>query len=383
MKLLMAGAGLVAALAGVVDPLAVMAPCVALTTAERRALDRGAMVSRALPGADGQVALFASARVEAPPDALVAAAREIADLKKSTFVLAIRRFSDPPQLSDLDDLVLNPRDVRALAECEPGRCSFKLTAAEITSLMAARHRDGTTPAAVTAALRRVILERVNTYRSGGLAAVAPIANRGATHRLDETLAALQQASPCLLQAAPLAGWVRHHDAPGVESFLYWSQEVYGPGKPVVLVTHVGIARPEPGQAIVIGKQIFASRYLDGALAMTAISTDADGRHYLAYLNRSRVDLLGGFFGGLKRAMLESRLSDELPAMIAKLKDRLERRQASQLHGPIARSAGESLAAAENLQVPSAGPRPEFGGWLSVRNLRLSLVAACGHMTGPP
>jgi hypothetical protein len=153
--------------------------------------------------------------------------------------------------------------------------------------------------------------------------VAPIANRGATHRLDETLAALQQASPCLLQAAPLAAWVRHHDAPGVESFLYWSQEVYGPGKPVVLVTHVAIARPEPGQAIVIGKQIFASRYLDGALAMTAIATDADGRRYLAYLNRSQVDLLGGLFGGLKRAILESRLSDELPVIVSKLKERLE------------------------------------------------------------
>jgi len=324
MKFLLAGAGLLATLAGAADPLAVMAPCVTLTAAERRALTEGAMVARALPAGDGQVAMFASTRIDATPDTLAAAAREIADLKKSSFVLAIRRFSEPPQLSDLDELVLPDRDVRALAACQPGSCAYKLTAPEIAALVKARQRDGATPAALTATLRRVILDRVHAYRSGGLAAVAPIANRAKPLRLDESLAALQLASPCVLQAAPLAAWVRNHDAAGVESFLYWSQEVYGPGKPVILITHVAILRPEPGQTLVVGKQIFSSRYMDGALAMTAITTDADGRHYLAYLNRSRVDLLGGLFGGLKRAMLESRLSAELPALIAKLRDQLER-----------------------------------------------------------
>ena len=31
--------------------------------------------------------------------------------------------------------------------------------------------------------------------------------------------------------------------------------------------------------------------------------------YLAYLNRSRIDLLGGFLGGLRRMVLRGRLMD--------------------------------------------------------------------------
>jgi hypothetical protein len=76
--------------------------------------------------------------------------------------------------------------------------------------------------------------------------------------------------------------------------------------------------------IVVGKQIMATRYLDGGLAMTAITTDSDGTRYLTYLNRSSVDLLGGLLGSVKRAVLESRLSGEVPEIITKLRTRLER-----------------------------------------------------------
>jgi hypothetical protein len=118
--------------------------------------------------------------------------------------------------------------------------------------------------------------------------------------------------------------LRDAPAPGVESFLYWSHETYGGGKPVVLVTHVAILRESPDTTIVVGKQILGTRYLDGALAMTAITTGRDGAHYLVYLNRSSVDLLDGFFGPIKRNVLESRLSSELPELIQKLRTRLER-----------------------------------------------------------
>jgi hypothetical protein len=332
MKVLLAAAGLLAALAAAADPLALMAPRVTLSTGERRALGRGETVARALPARDGQMAVFAATRIDATPDLLVDAAREIADLEKSTFVLAIRRFSDPPRLSDLDELVLADRDVTALAGCQPRRCSFKLTAPEIDALVQTCARDGATPAALTAAFRRILFDRVIAYRAGGLDALPPIANRREPNRLGDTLAALQTASPWVLQSPPLDSWLRGvaRDGDGVESFLYWSQEVYGRNKPVVLVTDVGIVRHAPGQAVVVGKQVFASRYLDGALALTAVTTDAEGVHYLTYLNRSRVDFLGGFFGGLKRAMLEARLADEVPVIISKLKDRLERSRRGQL-----------------------------------------------------
>jgi hypothetical protein len=304
------------------DPLAVVAPCVTVSPQERQALARGETVGRALPAHHGQVALFAATRIAAGADTLAAATRGIADLKKSSFVSAIKRFSEPPQLSDLDELTPSERDITAMGQCAVGNCSLKLTAAEIAALQP--HRGDRR--ALILAFRRAVLDRVTAYLSGGLAALPPIANRSQSKKLSDTLAALQAASPCVMQREPLAGWIRDYPAVGrdLESFVYWSHESYGSGKPVVVVTHVAIYREQPDAVIVVGKQILTTRYLDGGLSMTAITAGSDGTRYLTYLNRSSVDLLGGLFGGVKRAVLESRLSGEVPEIVAKLRTRLER-----------------------------------------------------------
>jgi hypothetical protein len=272
------------------DPLAMVAPCVTVSSQERQALARGETVGRTLPAHQGQVALFA-------------ATRGIADLKKSSFVSAIKRFSAPPLLSDLDELSPSDRDVAAMAQCVMRNCSLKLTEAEIAALTPHRGDRG----ALVLAFRRIVLDRVKRYLSGGLAALPPIANRPQSKSLSDTFTALQAASPCVMQREPLAGWIRDDPTAGrdLESFVYWSQESYGSGKPVVIFTHVAIHREGPHAVIVVGKQILATRYL-------------------TYLNRSSVDLLGGFFGSVKRAVLESRLSGEMPEIITKLRTRLER-----------------------------------------------------------
>ena len=312
------------AAASTMDPIAIVAPSVALSADDRGRLARGELVSRVLPARRGQVAVFAATRVEAGPETLIAAARDIEDLKKSRLVLAVGRFSDPPQLSDLDALTLDAHDRDVLAACAPRGCSFKLSAIEIEAIQQDRHGD-VDGGRITMALRRVMLQRVQAYLSAGLAALPPIANRAKPWQLHEVLAAAQAESPRLLQSPPLSSWIRDEPAgTQLESFLYWSKEVFGSGKPVILITHVAIHRPAPDDAVVVGKQIFASRYLNGALAMTAVTTDESGHRSLVYLNRSTLDLLGGLLGGVKRSMLESRLSGEVPELIARLRARLER-----------------------------------------------------------
>jgi hypothetical protein len=309
---------------GAIDPLAIVEPTVALSAADRLRLDRGELVSRVLPAHHGQVAVFAATRIDVDPDTLIAAARDITDLKKSSLVVAIGRFSDPPRLSDLDALTLDAHDRDVLAACEPRRCSFKLAAVEIEAIR--QGRDGDVDGdRITMALRRVMLQRVEAYLSAGLAALPPITNRSKPWQLHDVLAAAHAESPRLLQSPPLSSWIQDEPASdSLESLIYWSKELFGSGKPVILITHVAIHRPAPGVAVVVGKQVFASRYLTGGLSMTALTTAAGGQHYLVYLNRSTVDLLGGLFGGIRRSMLESRLSGKMPELIARLRDRLER-----------------------------------------------------------
>jgi len=115
--------------------------------------------------------------------------------------------------------------------------------------------------------------------------------------------------------------------PEVESFLYWSKESFGK-KPVVSVTHVSIM---PGKGrdglpamLVAGKQVFATHYMNTSLNLTAVLTGKAGSHnYLTLLTWTEVDLLGGYFGWLKRTLIERRVKDETQKIILGLRQRLE------------------------------------------------------------
>ena len=93
------------------DPFSFFSPVVSIDPTERDRIDRGEVVVRILPARDGEVAVFAASRFEAEPEALVRWTKAIEALKRSPFVVSIRRFSHPPVLSDLDALVLDDVDL--------------------------------------------------------------------------------------------------------------------------------------------------------------------------------------------------------------------------------------------------------------------------------
>jgi hypothetical protein len=64
--------------------------------------------------------------------------------------------------------------------------------------------------------------------------------------------------------------------------------------------------------------------MNGSLALTAIVGEPGSYNYLAYLNRSDVDVVRGFFGGVVRLIVERRLKTEASDVLQGLRDRLER-----------------------------------------------------------
>ena len=313
------------------DPFAFLAPWVVVSEADRARLDRDDVLARTLPGRDGQLAVFVATRLDAPPDALVAWTRAIAELKRSRFVLAVGRFSDPPALSDLDDLMLDDRDLDAIRRCVPGDCGLKLSAPDIESLTGAVAAAGAEwRDAAQREFRRLLVERVRLYAAGGLAALPPAAHRRQPRRIDDALSAIVTQSPYLTRLANVTAWLQEypHADSAVESFFYWSKEYYGEGKPVISLTHAGIVRPESDHrlpaVLVAGKQIFATHYVEAGLGLTMVLRDAaNGEPYLVYLNRTELDLLKGFFGGFARGVLERRLRSQAPQIVRGLRARLE------------------------------------------------------------
>jgi hypothetical protein len=144
------------------------------------------------------------------------------------------------------------------------------------------------------------------------------------------MTAIIKQSPYLAALPHVTEWLNDYPRANsaVESFFYWSKEYYGDGKPVISVTHVGIVRPESDHRlpaiVVAGKQIFATHYLEGGLGLTMIvRDDASGTPYLAYVNRSQIDLLRGFIGTFVRGVLEDRLKRQAPVIVGGLRARLE------------------------------------------------------------
>jgi hypothetical protein len=311
------------------DQFSFLEPVVTLSPSERQRIDAGEVVAHILPARDSEIAVFAASRLDAQPEALVRWTQAIESLKRSPFVIAIRRFSDPPVLSDLDTLVLDDADLEGIRQCQPGDCSVKLAAHEIESLKNVAAAGGDWKSAMQREFRRLLLKRVELYQAKGLSGLPPYVDREKPTVPRDEFAAILDRSPHLRNSLPgLASRLSNHsptELPGTGSFLYWSKEHYGRGKPVISVTQVHIIRPT-GSALpdvaVIGQEVFASHYRDGSLGTTFV-LDGGASRYLAYVNRSRLDRLDGIIGGLKRSVVERKLRSEVKTAIEGVRRRLE------------------------------------------------------------
>lgn len=315
---------------GAAHPFAFFEPTVRVSADERSALDAGEVVARVLPSDDGQIAFFAAARLKAGPGALIEWTRAIEKLKSGPMVLAVGRFSDTIADDDLDALSLDKGEIDALKRCSGTSCDFKLAASEITQMQEALRAAGANwRDAAQGEFRRILIARVRLHRDRGLLALPPYADHGGRMSVGEAFSAMTARSPFLTQTVPdvINSLVapQRRSVPSPDAFYYWSRERFGKGKTVVTLTYVQLRRSETTspQAMTVSTQLYASHYIDGALSVTAVACEAFTSCYLAYVNRTRVDLLGGLFGPLRRVLIEGRIESDGPALMREVRRRLE------------------------------------------------------------
>jgi hypothetical protein len=313
------------------DPFAFLAPTVTIDADTRRSIDAGRPYAKVLPAQDRELAILAIVSVNVDGGRLVSWMREIEQLKKGSYILAIGRFSDPPRIDDLAGLMLDQPDLDELRQCKPGDCGLKLGAAEIQTLQQLMVGSlAEWEPAVQAAFRRLMLERVQAYQRDGQAALPHPADHRPPVDPSAVFASLVSHSPYLVANLPEFSTylTQYPRAPlgRVEQLIYWSKEKVG-NKPIVSITHLNILRM-PGCAaadtLVAAKQIFATHYMNGSLSLTGIVHGCSGQpNYLVYVNRSQVDVLGGFWGGLVRLIVERRVKGESADILKTLRQRLE------------------------------------------------------------
>jgi hypothetical protein len=176
--------------------------------------------------------------------------RDITNFKRSYAVPQIGRFSDPPEMSDLDGLELPAGDLKDVKKCRPGNCKLRLSDEYILRFheeIDVEARDY--PERATRFFREMLLDYVRVYLSGGNTVLAEYHVHEKPAPILRDLEGILEESPYVLQHTPeLFRYLKEFpsNAPKtVEDFVYWSREEFGL-KPVVSVTHVTIYRGAGG-----------------------------------------------------------------------------------------------------------------------------------------
>ena len=261
-----------------------------------------------------EVAIVGISLVKANTECFLAKFQDIETFKRNPAVLRIHKLARPVGIDDLERLTLDANDISSLRDCRPGNCGMKLPSGTIEQLRQEVNWSSPDHAArAQTVFRARLFDYLQRYLSEGNTALVEYQDKSKPVRLAEEFRSLLAAQPSLAALTPVfyEHLAAYPAAPlsDVKEFLYWSTENFGV-KPVTSVTHVTIFR-QSDHAVIASKQIYANHYFNASLGLTFLLDDpgSPGTMYLAYLNRSRIDLLGGFFGGFRRAVLRGRLMD--------------------------------------------------------------------------
>ncbi len=304
------------------------------TPADLAALENGTVIARVEPGgADTEVLTVAAVKIHATREQAVSYYGQMIAYVDGQITKGFGRFSNPPAVKDLATLSLDPDDIRQIKGCKPRDCDIRVGATAATSLQSSI--DWKAPdadAQVTAKVRQALVDYVAAYMKDGNAALVTYNDRAQPVSAAEQWRGILANSPYFTQYSPaLRDYLEQYPRKplaGARDVIYWVQEDYTGLSPVVSVVHgVIVDDPaHPDRVVVVQKQLYASHYYDGSLAIATVIgvTEAGGpATYLVYANRSRGDLLKGGFGGLKRRVASDQAKKSAEQTLGTIKRVLE------------------------------------------------------------
>ena len=310
-----------------------------VTSAEVDRIYAGQVVVRTLAATDPrEVATLGVMRIRVTPEFYAERLADIVTFKRTDDILQIGTFGAAPAVTDLADLTLDEWDVRKLRDCEVGNCAVQLSADAIGRFR--KDVDWQRPdaqAQTNRVMRQMLVEYVTRYRDVGTAASMQYADQNETVDVGREFASLLEADAEMWQHF---GDLRRHllrypmeHTPETTDTLYWSKERVS-RRLVVSVTHLAISRTTYGPAAyaIASKQIYGTHYFDASLGLTVLVRDrsvSSPATYVVYLNRSRVDIFDGLFGGIARTIVSARARSLVATQLGRLQRSMEHQFAHQ------------------------------------------------------
>lgn len=281
-----------------------------------------------------EVFVFGSVYINSTPESYLKFASDIDQLRKLPDYLAIRKFSDPPRLSDLEGFTLDDDDIKQLRDCKPDDCKVQLPAESMAELQ--KQVNWSAPDAADQVNRvgqQMALEALEQYIQGGNEALGTYRDKKHPTAVAEAFASLLSRSKALPVYLPeLDRYLLDYPAAPsgqIQSQFYWEKINFGLKPTLRMVQAIvfrGVGPSEPAYAVAV-KQLYASHYFETALDLTVCvpAKDPPGPHgfYLITIKGSQQAGLTGLKGGIVRKVAVDKTRSSLERALASIKKKLE------------------------------------------------------------
>ena len=278
-----------------------------------------------------EVYVFGAVYVKASPEGYLQLASDIEALRKLPGYIAIQSFSDPPLLSDLDGLALEPKDIEELRNCKPGHCDVQLPREAMEEFKQSINWSAPdVDDAVNHLARQMALQALTDYMRGGNTALGAYRDKNHPAAVAETFASLIARLNGLPVYLPeLKEYLLEYpnaNSDNVQAGFYWEKVNFGLKPTFRIVQRIIYRGAKPAAPVyaVAEKQLYASHYFETALDLTVCVKDAQRPgFYIITVKGSKQAGLTGLKGGIVRKVAVDKARSSLERVLVTMKQRLE------------------------------------------------------------
>lgn len=283
-----------------------------------------------------EIFVFGVVYIKAAPDSYIKFANDFDRLKKLPEFVAIGKFSNPPQVGDLQGFTFDSEDIKALKECKPHDCDVQMPAVAIEDV----HKSINWSAPdldrqVNQHLHERVVAGMQAYRRDGNRVLGVYLDKDnpvdVSKRFEYMLSYVQVLPKVLPDFHHYLLAYPDGKSENIEDSFYWAKVKFGLKPTLRVIQTAAVRGRSPSEPVytVAEKQLYSSHYFETALDLTFCVRDPDNPQLGFYLIKamgSEQSGLTGLKGSIVRKVAVSRTASSLEKSLAAIKVMLETKQ---------------------------------------------------------